>query len=94
VRTRSGTLYTGVSTDVERRVAEHALGRGARYLRARAPLSLAYSVPIGERGLALKAEHRLRTRRKADKERIIAAAPPREIFLAWLGLGDAAPPRR
>ncbi|TMQ51857.1 MAG: GIY-YIG nuclease family protein, partial [Candidatus Eisenbacteria bacterium] len=42
VRTRDGTLYTGITIDVERRLAEHRAdgGRGARYLRGRQPLEI------------------------------------------------------
>jgi len=41
VRCRDGTLYTGISTDVDRRLAEHRQGgnAGARYLKGRAPLN-------------------------------------------------------
>src|SRR5881397_847642 len=53
VRTRDGALYTGVTTDAARRIAEHrAGGRGARYLRGREPLEIVYRRRLGERGLA------------------------------------------
>ena len=44
VRTRHGSLYNGVATDVARRLVEHegAGGRGAKYLRSKGPLQLAY----------------------------------------------------
>ena len=41
IRDAAGRLYTGISTDVARRLAEHAAGRGARALRGRGPLALA-----------------------------------------------------
>ncbi len=47
VRCGDGTLYTGISTDVGRRLAEHRAGKGARYLRGRGPLSLARKVRVG-----------------------------------------------
>ena len=78
VRTADGRLYTGISTDVDRRFAEHAAaaGRGARALRGQGPLRLVYRDRVGERGLALRLEHRLKRLSKAGKEAIVAAATP------------------
>ena len=58
IRTRYGALYTGIATDVDRRLAEHRNTgkKGARYLRSKGPLQLAYSAKIGSRALALKAK--------------------------------------
>ena len=88
VRTRDGSLYTGVTTDVVRRLAEHHSddGRGARYLRGRAPLALVYRRKLGERGLALRVEWRLKRRPRADKEAIIDARLSRRALLRWLGV--------
>ena len=52
VRCRDGTLYTGVTNDLERRVAAHNAGRGARYTRARGPVALVYREPAPNRGAA------------------------------------------
>lgn len=88
VRTRQGTLYTGISTDVRRRLAEHeGSGRGgARYLRARGPLELAYQVEVGNRATALRAEHRLKRLPRAGKQAIVDARPDRTELLALLGM--------
>ena len=56
VRCNDGSLYTGISTDVERRLDAHRNNRGARRLRGRGPLELVYSQPVGDRGLALSLE--------------------------------------
>ena len=90
IRTRDGSLYTGVTTDVVRRLAEHraGAGRGARYLRGRAPLAIAYRRKLGERGLALTVEWHLKRRSRRDKEAIIAARPSRRALLRWLSIGD------
>jgi len=90
VRTHDGSLYTGVTTDVVRRLAEHHAddGRGARYLRGRAPLEIVYRRRLRERGLALSVERRLKRRPRADKEAIIAARPSRRALLRWLGVSD------
>ena len=93
VRTREGSLYTGVTTDVARRLAEHRAGggRGARYLRGRAPLEVVYRRRLGGRGLALGVEARLKRRPRADKEAIVAARPSRRALLRWLGMSDPPP---
>ena len=90
VRTRDGSLYTGVTTDIARRLAEHraADGRGARFLRGRAPLEIVYRRKIGERGLALRVEWRLKRRSRADKQAIVAGRLSRRVLLRRLGVSD------
>jgi len=48
-----GSLYTGIATDVNRRVAEHNAGQGARYTRGRGPVTLVYSEAVEGRPAAL-----------------------------------------
>ena len=86
LRTADGALYTGVTTDVDRRLAEHRAGRGARSLRGRGPLRLVYRRRIGGRGLALRVEHALKCRRKPDKEAIVRARTSRRQLLERLGI--------
>ena len=90
VRTRDGTLYTGVTTDVTRRLAEHRAdrGRGARYLHGRAPLEIVYRRRLGDRGLALSVEWRLKRRPRADKQAIISGRLSRRALLRRLGVSD------
>lgn len=78
VRCRDGSLYTGISTDVPRRFAAHQANQGARRLRGRGPLELVYTHPLGEHGLALRVEHRVKRLSRAAKERLVRgeAAPP------------------
>lgn len=75
VRTIDGCLYTGIATDVQRRLGEHlSQGRkGSRYLRAHKPRELVFSMPVGSRGLALKVERRFKKLPKASKERVVSA---------------------
>ena len=54
LRDASNRLYTGISTDVLRRLAEHQSGKGARALRGRGPLQLVWQQSIGEQSLALR----------------------------------------
>lgn len=77
IRTRDGALYTGIATDVQRRLAEHEAGgpKGSKYLRSRAPLVLVYRANIGTRTLALRAEARVKKLPKHRKEEIAAGSP-------------------
>lgn len=88
VRTREGSLYTGIATDVARRLGEHeGTGeKGSKYLRSKGPLELAYQARIGDRSLALKAEHCMRRLTKRKKEQIVMATPAGEELLTILGL--------
>jgi putative endonuclease len=92
LRTRTGSLYTGIAVDVARRLAAHrgeAPG-GAKCLRARGPLALVYRVAAGPRALALRIEHRLKRLAKPRKEQIAAQQPDLPDLLGLLNLG--APP--
>ena len=76
LRCADGSLYTGIATDVERRLAEHnGAGRsGARYTRARRPVVLVYREAADSRAAACRREAAIKRLGKADKERLIAAA--------------------
>jgi putative endonuclease len=92
IRTRHDTLYTGIATDVARRLVEHKEvgGSGAKYLRSKGPLHLAYQTKIGSRALALKVEHRVKKLPKQKKEQIVSARPSAEDLLAMLGIRPRA----
>jgi putative endonuclease len=72
IRCRDGTLYTGITTDVGRRFAEHQRGTGARYLKGRSPLVLQLQKKVGDRRLALKMENRVKRLSRAEKENLIS----------------------
>lgn len=86
VRTADGSLYTGVAADVDRRFAEHDRGRGAKYLRGRGPLGLVFQRAVGDRGLAQRAESRIKRWTKLRKERLVRDQPGREELLHRVGL--------
>lgn len=67
LRCGDGSLYTGIATDVERRLAEHASGKGARYTRGRGPLALLGAWPVGSRSEALREERRIKGLDRAGK---------------------------
>ena len=73
VRCGTGALYTGIATDVVRRLTEHrqTQGKGAKYLRGRGPLRLVFQKQIGARGMALSVESRIKKLSKARKEALI-----------------------
>ena len=64
-----GSLYTGVTTDIDRRVREHQEGTGARYTRTHSPVSLVYKEECGSRSQALTRECAVKSlpRRKKDE---------------------------
>ncbi|GFO53407.1 hypothetical protein GMSM_04140 [Geomonas sp. Red276] len=67
------SLYTGITTDVERRFNEHATGRGAKYFRGRRPERLVYLEAGHDRSSASKRESHLKSLTRREKDRMIAA---------------------
>ena len=62
-----GTLYTGITDDLERRLKAHAQGKGAKYTRGRGPLKLRYREELPDKGAALKREYAIKQLSKAEK---------------------------
>jgi predicted GIY-YIG superfamily endonuclease len=71
VRCGDGTLYAGATTDLSRRFAAHASGKGARYTRGRGPLVLAWSEEVPDRSAALRREHEIKRLQRAQKLRLV-----------------------
>ena len=71
LRCGDGTLYTGITTNVERRLEEHRQGRGAKYTRGRGPLELAYQEKCGTHSEALKREYAVKQLTREEKEDLI-----------------------
>lgn len=55
-----GTLYTGATDNIPRRLAMHQSGRGAKYTRGRGPLTLCYQICCGEKSAALRLEAKIK----------------------------------
>lgn len=73
VRCRDGSLYTGFTVDdVERRVACHNAGKGARYTASRRPVTLVWSREFATEHEARSLEARVKRLTKAEKERLAA----------------------
>lgn len=66
-----GSLYTGSSNDVEKRLATHASGKGARYTRSRLPVKLVFAEPVADRSAALKREAALKRLTRSQKLTLI-----------------------
>ena len=73
LRTAAGSLYTGISTDPQRRLRQHQgeLTGGSRALRGKGPLQLVWTYPVESRSHASVLEYQLKQPKKADKERLI-----------------------
>lgn len=72
IRCADDSLYTGITTDVARRIDEHESGAtGSKYLRGRAPLELVFEQELGDRSLASKIEHRIKKLPRHQKEEIV-----------------------
>ncbi|HET9552302.1 MAG TPA: GIY-YIG nuclease family protein [Anaeromyxobacteraceae bacterium] len=67
LRCADGSLYTGATNDLDRRVAAHAAGRGARYTRSRLPVALVYEERVRGRGAALRREAAIKRLSRAAK---------------------------
>ncbi|MFB6165757.1 MAG: GIY-YIG nuclease family protein [Haloarculaceae archaeon] len=71
LRCADDTLYTGYTTDVERRVAEHDAGEGAKYMRGRTPVELVHVESFDTRSAAMSREYEIKQLSRAAKERVI-----------------------
>lgn len=72
IRCCDNSLYTGITTDVERRFHQHKNGKGAKYLKNRQPLTLVFQQPVGDRSLASKVEYAVKQLSKSKKEEIVS----------------------
>jgi predicted GIY-YIG superfamily endonuclease len=72
LRCADGSLYTGWSTDVTRRLQRHRSGKASRYTASRLPVELVYEVAMADRSAALREEARIKRLRKGAKLALIA----------------------
>ena len=71
LRCCDGTLYTGITTDVDRRLKDHRTGKGAKYTRGRGPLELVYQEVCGDKSAALKREAEIKKLPRTEKMKLI-----------------------
>ncbi|MFB6184400.1 MAG: GIY-YIG nuclease family protein [Haloarculaceae archaeon] len=71
LRCSDDTLYTGYTTDVERRVREHDAGEGAKYTRGRTPVELVHVESFDSKSAAMAREYEIKRLSRAEKESLI-----------------------
>ena len=71
IRCADNSLYTGITTDLERRLREHRGGKGAKYAKGRTPLRLVWRAGAKDRACAARLEHAIKRLGKPGKERLI-----------------------
>ena len=84
LRCHDRTYYTGITTDLTRRLDEHNAGLGAKYTRPRRPVVMVYSEPAPSRSAAAGREYRIKKLSPAGKKKLIAAG-------TWAGIAGSAP---
>ncbi|HEU0033068.1 MAG TPA: GIY-YIG nuclease family protein [Kofleriaceae bacterium] len=72
-RCADDTLYCGIARDVEARIAQHDAGTGAKYTRARGPLTVLLVRRCRDKSRALRLEHAIKQLTRAQKEALVAA---------------------
>ena len=75
LRCRDGSLYTGITNDLSKRLAVHAAGKASRYTRSRLPVSLAYTEPQPSKSRALKREAAIKKLSRRQKDALIGTTP-------------------
>jgi putative endonuclease len=76
LRCRDGSLYTGWTIDLQRRLARHREGTASRYTASRRPVSLALALPMPDRTSARREEARIKRLDRSAKLALIAARAP------------------
>jgi putative endonuclease len=75
LRCRDGSLYTGWTNDLDKRLVRHADGRASRYTASRLPVELAASWPMPDRGAAMREEARIKRLPRSAKLELLVQAP-------------------
>ncbi len=74
LRCRDGSLYTGWTVDLERRLARHRAGAASRYTSSRLPVELALAIPMGDRTAARREEARIKRLPRVAKTALVSSA--------------------
>jgi putative endonuclease len=75
-RCRDGSLYTGITTDPERRLSEHNSGSGGAYTRSKIPIVMVYREPAADRSEAQRRERAIKRLNRAQKEQLVDLTGP------------------
>lgn len=73
LRCRDGSIYTGWTSDLDRRLARHKAGKASRYTASRLPVELALVLPMADRTAARREEARIKMLPRREKLALIAA---------------------
>jgi len=76
LRCEGGSIYCGITTDLERRLKEHQSGKGAKYTKTHKPIGYAAAFSAEGRSLASKLEHWAKTLSHSDKEKLASGELP------------------
>jgi putative endonuclease len=71
LRCRDGSLYTGITNDLHKRLQCHVAGKASKYTRSRLPVTLAYTAPQPTKSRALKREAAIKRLRRVEKEALV-----------------------
>ncbi len=68
---RDGTLYTGITNDIQKRMLAHEKGKGAKYTKGRGPFKLVYENKFNNQSMAMKEENRIKKLSKVQKLKLL-----------------------
>jgi putative endonuclease len=85
LRCRDGSLYTGWTNDLDRRVGKHSAGKASRYTASRLPVELAAAWPMSDRGAAMREEMRIKRLSREEKLAFLERAGAQEPLPATAG---------
>ena len=76
------TLYTGITNNVQKRIATHNTGKGSKYVAKRLPVKLVFCTdPLGSRGHASQYEHKVKQLSKPEKIKLIHSANNKHVAM-------------
>ena len=76
LRCADGTLYTGITNDLDRRMSEHESGKGAKYTKGRGPFQLVFDETWDDRGAASKREAEIKSLERYQKLKLVSGNQP------------------
>ena len=79
LRCRDGSLYTGWTNDLTKRLATHAAGKASRYTASRLPVELALALPMQDRGSAMREEARIKRLARTQKLELVECHAARAL---------------